>query len=404
MADRAARANDAFATSPERLEENILLAQMERLRGHRGGQYAVHLHLSALKPINRQAHFIDIASRSFESLSASQDCHVYRLANLDIALICNNVPIDDLDPVIDKVRALFGEDPLTAAEPGSFEDRFATWYDLSNDEDYGTFHQICEDLAAAAEARREQQVQDVKQQEMEGNPLTPVELGTINRKILKVPLSDLVRDQVAVRVVPGGKSEIMFREFYVSVSDLRDKVAPKINLFSNPWLFQYLTESLDRRIIAQMAQREIGNMSESVSLNLNIQSVLGRDFQMFAQQIGEHANKVIIELQIVDIFSDMNAYIFACEKLRAVGFRILIDGLNPLAVQFFDPSTLNPDFIKIAWGPEFVGDDQERRAEEVREIVEHAGRERVIIARVDTEEAVKWGFSLGVSHFQGYFH
>ena len=381
----------------------MLLTQIERLQSRRGGHFAVHLHLSALKPINRQAHFIDIASRSFESLAASQDCHIYRLSNLDIALVCNNVPIDDLDPVIDKVRALFGEDPLTAAEPGSFEDKFATWFDLSSDEDYASFHQICRDLAAAAEARREQLAQDVKQQVMDGNPLTPAELGAINRKILQVPLSDLIRDQVAVRVVPGGRSEIMFREFHVSMSDLRKKIAPKINLFSSPWLFQYLTESLDRRVIAQMAQKDVGMMSEPVSLNLNIQSVLERDFQLFTQQLGDFTNRVIVELQVIDIFSDMNAYIFASEKLRAAGFRVLIDGLNPLAVQFFDPSTLNPDYIKIAWGPEFAGDDQAQRAEEVREIVEHAGPERVIIARVDTEEAVKWGFSLGVSHFQGYF-
>jgi EAL domain-containing protein (putative c-di-GMP-specific phosphodiesterase class I) len=403
MAERAPINTQAIAPADERLEENLLLAQVERLRHQRGGYFSIHLHLSALKPVNRQAHFIDIAARSFEQLIASQDCMLFRLSNLDIVLLCNGVPIDDIDPVIDKVRGLFSEDPLTAAEAGSFDDRFTTWYDLSNEEDYVAFYDIARDLAAAAEARREQLAKNVKQQQQEGKPLTPAELAVVSRRIMQIPLSDMIRDQVAVKVVPGSRAEVVFREFYVGVSDLRDKIAPDFNLVSNAWLFQYLTEGLDRRVIAQMVQKDLAAMAEPVSLNLNIQSVLGRDFQMFTKHIGDNARRVIVELQVVDIFSDMPAYMVACETLRSHGFRVLVDGLNPLAIQFFDPATLNPDFIKVAWGPEFAGDDQAQRESEMREIVEHAGRERVIISRVDSEEAVKWGFSLGVSHFQGFF-
>lgn len=403
MAERAPTRKDAFDPGSDRLEENLLLTQIERIRHQRGGYFVIHLHLSALKPVNRQSHFIDIAARTFEQLIAAQNCRMFRLGNLDIVLVCDNVPIDDIDPLIDKVRGLFSEDPLTAAEPGSFEDRFTTWYDMSNEEDYVSFYGVCRNLAAAAEARREQMAKSINQKQQEGHALTPGTLGHVARKVMQVPLSDMIRDQVAVKVVPGGKSQVLFREFFVSVADLRQKVAPDFNLVSNAWLFQFLTETLDRRVIAQMAQKEIGAMAEPVSLNLNIQSVLGRDFQMFTSQIGENAKRVIVELQLVDIFADMPAYVLACENLRENGYRVLIDGLNPLAIQFFDPATLNPDFVKVAWGPEFAGDDQDKRAQEMREIVDHAGRDRVIISRVDSEEAVKWGFSMGVSHFQGFF-
>ena len=38
-----------------------------------------------------------------------------------------------------------------------------------------------------------------------------------------------------------------------------------------------------------------------------------------------------------------------------------------------------------------------------RETVEHAGKDSIILYRVDSEKAVKWGLALGISRFQGYF-
>jgi hypothetical protein len=41
--------------------------------------------------------------------------------------------------------------------------------------------------------------------------------------------------------------------------------------------------------------------------------------------------------------------------------------------------------------------------DEVREVIAAAGKDTMILGRVDSEKAVKWGLSLGVSRFQGFF-
>jgi len=117
----------------------------------------------------------------------------------------------------------------------------------------------------------------------------------------------------------------------------------------------------------------------------------------------EHASKFIIEMQVIDIFSDMNAYRLARDMLRERGYRILIDGLNPLAINFFDPAYMQADYLKIAWGPEFVGDEQDEKVAEMRRIVSHAGKDGVVLARVDSQDAIRWGAQLGISRYQGYF-
>lgn len=390
----------------EQTEESMLLEQLKRVRHDPLGYFGIHVHLSKLRPGNRQKHFLDIAARAFDDFIANNDALIYSLYNADIVLVCRNVPIDDVDPVIEKVRGLFPEDPLTEAPLGSYDDRFSTWYDLSQGDDFRAMATVCNDLAAAAEVQREADRKAMAQKQKEadlGKPLAPDNLAAINQKMKTTQIADLIRNQAACRVIPGKKGEIVFREFFITMGELKKRVAPNINLFSSPWLFQYLTETLDRRMLAVIGKRNPATSPDSISLNLNINTVMSRDFQTFHEAIEEHAEKFIIEFQVIDIFADMYQYRMARDLLRERGYRVLIDGLNPLAINFFDPSHLQADYMKISWGPEFVGDEQAEKVAEMRRIVAHAGKDGVVLARVDSQDAIKWGATLGITRFQGYF-
>ena len=89
---------------------------------------------------------------------------------------------------------------------------------------------------------------------MSGNPIDPRNLAAINQRMMEINISDLLRQQTAVTVLANGKGEALFCEHYVSMQDLQRRLAPNINLFGNSWLFQYLTETLDRRMLAVAAQ------------------------------------------------------------------------------------------------------------------------------------------------------
>ena len=157
-------------------------------------------------------------------------------------------------------------------------------------------------------------------------------------------------------------------------------------------------------MLAVIGRKNFAELKEPISLNLNIGTVLSRDFANFNRVVGDHASKMLIEFQVIDIFADMNTYGYARDMLRDRGYRVIVDGVNPLAMQFFDPSTLKPDFIKIAWDRAFEDDaDDAGRIKTFKEIVRQAGKDSIVLARVDSEKAVKFGLGLGVSRFQGYF-
>ena len=150
---------------------------------------------------------------------------------------------------------------------------------------------------------------------------------------------------------------MLFHENYISMFDLQKRIAPDINLFASTWLFQYLTETIDKRLLLAMQNADFDAMEDSISLNLNISTVMAREFQQFSRVVGDNASKVVIEVQLINVFADLGAYVYARDSLQERGYRVLIDGLNPLSLQFFEPGLLEADFVKIGWGREFLGDD-----------------------------------------------
>lgn len=393
-----ARGPDADST-----EESLLLDRLNRIQNNAGGYFAVHAHLSALRPNHKQPHFIEIASRTYDPIVDTHDATLFTLTNKDLVLICRDVPVDDVDAVMEKLRGLFSEDPLTEMDEDSFEDRFSTWYDLSSREDFADFFSVITELAVEAEQRVAELNRQRDKEQQQGAPLQPGNLTEINRKLTSIRVADMIRRQACLRVSQGGGGELIFHELFISMDDVRQRVAPDTNLFASPWLFQYLTETLDRRLLSMLVEEEFDELQDALSINLNISTVLSRDFQNLHRVVGHNAKKLVVEFQIIDIFADMKSYTYARDSLQERGYRVVVDGLNPLSLQYFEPAGLKSDFIKISWGPEFTGDEEDRRINEVREVIAAAGKDTMILGRVDSEKAVKWGLNLGVSRFQGFF-
>lgn len=395
----------AEISSPDTLEEKLLLDRLERMEGPQAGYYAVHLHLSDLRSAHRKPHFIRLAARNFDGVVTQFEATLFKMVNADLVLLCRNVPVNEAEIPVEKVRALFSEDPLaTVDETGLEEDRLSTWYDLSEADDFRGFVTAVRNLGIEAEelAKREAAEHAARKKE-EGAPLTAQHLTALSQVLPRVPINDLVRHQLCLHIGAHGPEGVLFREYFISIGDLKKRIAPGVNLFSSAWLFQYLTETLDRVVLSTMAKQDFSDMTEPMSLNLNVSTVLSRDFQLFHRAVGGFSENVVVEMQVIDIFGDMNSFNMARDILQQNGYRVLVDGINPVSMQFFDPALLQADYIKIGWGKEFEnGDPDDEKVEELRRIIRDAGKESIILSRVDSEEAISWGLNLGITRFQGF--
>lgn len=388
-----------------RTQEQLLLEYMYRLETRREGRLAVRINISELMPVNKRDHHIRSAINSFEGLVSDLQGQLFTLNNQDLFFVYKADAHHRVEDVCLKIKFLFGDDPLFD-DKESGEDKFIQWFDVENDyaEMLRYIQELAEEKPEEAKVKTRSNVRaQLKARQDHGSPLTPEILGRAVKALKRTDLSNLVRRQFVCRVSKKLIPEQIFSELYISINDLRQTMLPEINLTSNRWLFQHLTESLDRRILSMLSKSDQFSFSGDISFNVNVTTILSPEFMQFDENISAaKRGSMVLELQPLDIFSDMGAFLFAREFVREKGYRLCLDGLTHQTMGMFDRVRAGADLVKVHWSADLV-DGGADTMERIKDLIEAAGKETVIMTRCDNREAVDYGRSVGIGMFQGHF-
>lgn len=386
-------------------QEYLLLDYLQRLGRNLEGRVAVHLHLSRLRANNRREHHIRIAAATFEGIVQNYEGQTFILSNQDIFFVCRGASVADIDTAVMKVRFLFSEDPLSQGDEEEDIARFCTWYNLETQ-----FDEVLQSVKAMHRERERLARMNTTEAESgparrsNRKPIEPEQLGKLETFLSRADLSNLMRRQPVCAIPPGMPPQPVFQELYISIGDLQNTVLPEFDLTANLWLFQHLTQTLDNRMLSMLIRNDDSSIASSFSINLNVATILAPHFLNFDASLKAVARgTVVIELQKIDIFGDMGAYLFARDFLRERGYRICLDGLNHLTLQFIDRERLGLDLLKLIWSPDMGDDVSSQRLTELKDHVDRCGRARIIMCRCDSDEAVRFGQSLGITMYQGRY-
>jgi hypothetical protein len=381
-------------------QEHLLLEDAERLARFRDGRRAVHIHLSRLQPYNRREQHVRVAVNTFELLVRSFEGHLYLLGNADIFFICRSADVTLIDDAVMRLRYLFHEDPLALDVEGE-ADRFCSWYDIEHE--YDGFLAAVRRLHGE-EAKRSRRLAAIISPAAAAPEPTPIDaerLAQLVDSIVTADLSNLMRRQPVCAIAAGEGPRPVLRELYISIADLRDVVMPGFDLASDRWLFQHLTQTLDRRMLKMLIKNDDSDLTRAFSLNLNVATLVSPDFLAFDASLrtGVRAT-IVIEVQMVDVFADLRAFAFARDFVKERGYRVCLDAINDLSLPFVDRERLGVDLVKLAWQPEMTDRLREDGAQ-LRADIERLGRARAILCHCDTEEAIEFGEAVGINLFQG---
>lgn len=383
-------------------QESLLLDYLHRLETHRNDRRAIHIHLSRLKPENRREHHIRIAATSFDPMIKSTTGQLFVLRNNDLFFIYKIQAQNDVETSMLRLQFLFGDDPLMNDEETA-QSHLSSTYDVETEFNdilalaRNMVHEDVVDDANAAEPLDAKSELELRR-EM-GEPLTPRVLGRVELALQRADISNMMRRQFICGLIGEASPQPLFSELFISISDLRETLLPGVNLASSRWLFQHLTETLDRRVLAFLGRTNDRSITGEISINLNVSTLLSPEFMQFDDSvIAAMRGSLVLELQQVDIFGDLNAYIFARGFAKDHGYRICIDGLTAKTMPFIDRERLGADMVKLVWDSELLDDN---KREEVSAMVQRAGSTRVILCRCDDAAAVNWGQSIGINMFQG---
>ena len=392
--------------------ETQLLAYVKRLERNYYDWRAVHLHLSQLKAQNRRDYQLRVAASEFDGLLRRFNSELFQLSNGDIVFLWHTGTFADVDPVVLRLRYLFSDDPLANATNSATDDRqdmlfeprgealqagkFCSWFELEREYDPFCIHldELLESLQKAAGQGGSRT----------GAPLDPGRLLQLEASLSTIDLSGLSRRQSVCAVLAQAGPQPLFSEIYVAIRELANALVPGIDLTADTWLFQRLAQSLDRRLLTCLAQHELTVPQGAISLNLRLATLLSPEFLKFDHEFRrEAASPVIIELQLIDIFAELGAYLFIREFVRDRGYLVCIDGLHHLHLPLIDRKRLGADLIKVIWSPDLIDGLNEERREELRVAIKRAGVDRVILCRCDSVDAIRWGHAFGLRLFQGHY-
>jgi len=401
----ALRSSSSPTHMHRRTQEQLLLEYLRRLENRRKGRKAVRINISSLMPANRREHHIRAATNSFEALVSELMGQMFELKNLDIFFVYKGEAHTRVEDTVQKVKFLFSDDPLFDEKARS-EAEFVTWYDVENG--YDDLIKMVHDMGEEGRteerpATRSNVRAALKARQEHGDPLNPEILGRAVKALQRTDLTSLVRRQFVCGVSKKLVPEPMFSELFISIMDLRETMMPGINLTSNRWLFQYLTESLDKRVLSLLSKTDRFSITGDVSFNVNVSTLMSQEFMAFDDGISAaRRGSMVLELQKIDIFADLGAFLFVREFCQEKGYRICLDGLTYQNMSMINRERLGVDYVKVMWNPELVDGGQQMK-KKLRDLVKEAGRTHVILARCDNREAVDFGRSVGISMFQGHY-
>jgi len=381
--------------------EQFLLDTARRLARFREGRRALHIHLSRLKPYSRRERHIRMAVDTFERLVKPFGGSIFHLSNCDIVFVCKDVRLEAIQEAVMRLRYLFSEDPLAHEVNDETSGGFYSCYSLEHH--YDEFLRIVTALHEEAGKGTKSADEGTKSTPKSRPRIDGRQLSELVDAIQYADLSNLLRRQPIAAMVPGAKPHVVFREFYISIADLRDTVLPGFEIAADRWLFQHLTETLDRRMLKLLINNNDDFLRSSFSINMNVASLLSDDFLQFDATLRAAARgTILLEFQLVDIFADISAYVFAREFAAERKYRICLDGISYNALPYVDRARLGADFVKVRWRPE-MADLNGERMEELKALISRLGRTGAILCHVDGEEAVRVGHSCGFALFQGRY-
>lgn len=402
-----------------------LVEALAEIKEQASGWMGVYFAFSELLEQYRSEYQIKIAINMVKDLLKNDEGTLYLCKDSGLFIMTQNTPRQQLEKVVFQLRYLFMDDPLAYTSDGEENPEFSSMYDLSSE--YEKFASLAR--AKMLDGKRGTQsrplqaprpstkdtvssppasgfLQQVKQIATGGSMrfLNATNLAHMERDLANADLTTVMRRQPVCAAIPDMMVRRVFDELYINITHLRQMMRVEADLLSNRWLFKYLTELLDYRVLHMIQKNPSRYMELPISLNLNVKTLMSDEFLEFDASIKPSVKvSVVVELQISDVFEDMRAFIMARNAVQKLGYRVCLDGLTDLSFTQVDREKLGFDLVKLQWNADIPSDLQTKENKKISDVIKACGPNRVILTRCDNRKAVDYGQALGISLFQGRY-
>lgn len=381
-------------SSPE-----LLLEYLRVLEPRAAERRAVRLAAGRLKPLGHLPEHRRSASQSLMALANAGVGELFVLCNDELLFFYGSEHAATVNGELNRLSNFFTDN--TAGKSGGAIDHCITRLDCRTD--FPELVRLAKiqvrlgNEAAATAARDRREMTAGRRQE---TPLTLDTLTKLESALAGADLSSLVNRHSVCRL-DGEVLKPSFTELTVSIAGLATTVVPGLNLTSNIWLFDVFTETLDRRMLSMLVRPDEMSAFSSLSLNLNVATLLSEEFMAFDQAMNTaRRGNLVIELKDKDVFHDLPTYLLVRDLLHQKGYRFCLDGVGWRTLDLIDGIKLGFDFVKVNVD-QAIDESGEHLGARLAWMVKRVGAQRFILSRVEAPQMLTMGRDAGVALFQG---
>lgn len=370
------------------LDASHLAAHLRQLAGVRAQLFAVRLEVLRGKRVTSQPWPAAVLRQPLWALTEERAAALYVLGESDLVLLCNNLPVDRVDEAVTRIARLFEEE----AEGGRIPCIRVKWYDLVRNDDF-------EALISAASANGI--AHRIVQTPLRS--ITIADLPVIVDRVRRIPLARMIRRENVLLMQSVTNPVPLFQELSVTIGESQRLFAPGVDAATHPALSSYLKESFDRAVLTHLGTPEGAPLTRgSFSVNVSVSTLLQPIFARFEEAFTGR-DDVLLEIPLDDVLDDIGAYFAVRDRVRAAGFRVVLDGINSSSLVHLDVGGFNADLIKIRCPAQGRFARTAKWVQSLERCLDQVGRDRVIFTQIQSEECLRWAFGVGISRLQGLF-
>lgn len=387
--------------------EQVLLDYAQRIHEQGRKASAVVVRLSQATGFGYDNYLYAI--NMFKALVTRFQGSLFILSNRDLVFSYYGPPGEHaVKDAIFKVRLLF--DVPNGEDQGAEE--FAVWFDLETSS--AEFVQYAESVleekrlnALAAEQRPAVPPSPRPVSLAESAAPERPSLEALDKFLTMVNASDLstmLRRQPICRIAAGDSPHVILHEIYVSIADLERRLMPGIRLTSDRYLFQYVTQALDKRVLQVLRQQMEVLPAASFTLNMNVATVISPEFDAFDAVLTHDLRRsIVLELPRVDVMADLSLFLAVRDRAKERGYRLCLDGLSALIMPYIRLQDLGFDLFKIGWSRDLIEVSDDNQLSLLQGVVDRCGADRMILCHCDSADAIRFGSEFGITLYQGRY-
>ena len=383
-------------------DDELLFDYLRHLDACSEGWSATHVALSRLSPLHRREHHLRLAADGFARLAADDQGQLFRLGNGDLLFFFTQAAQEWVKSELHRLTMLFADDPLLRTSPAG--DRFARILAAA---DLGSVVDVIRSASRTRGGGRNRNPVEARAAADEGRPARrqgPVPLALLaklDRALMQIDFSSFVRRRPVCRLAGDAPPLPVLTRLSVSLTDLSIALLPAGDIAASRAVARYVGESIDRRLLALQGRPDDAfSATGPVALPLALSTLMSDAFRRFdAHVFRARRNAIVLEIDITDIFDNIEDARFACRLARQRGYRICLTGANVRLAPSIDWRRLCFDYAAIALASTTaaVPEDEARLAA----AVERIGAARLILTGADSRTAIGFGTAAGVELFQG---